>query len=286
MMFRAALACLLTLLGLTFSAQAQTYTIRIKEFPDPGKKLTATSIEKSTGAEKVSVNGKTLKDEMITASSDRVFTFETIEKGDGPRPAKFQKKFTKAVSVKDQKEVTEAYQGLTITYALKGDSYEVKAAAASLPAEDLKKLQEQANQSGKLTRFMLPAKAVDIDVPWSIDPARLVNAADKALVLDLAKSMAKGKLVKVYQKNEHQFGTLEFELKMAVTGFGNFKLDAPIWLTSKITLDAAIDGSTTEATMTSSGTIQGKAESKQGNMTLLFDIDVQRSSQASQSAEN
>ncbi len=38
--------------------------------------------------------------------------------------------------------------------------------------------------------------------------------------------------------------------------------------------------------MTSSGTIQGKAESKQGNMTLLFDIDVQRSSQASQSAEN
>jgi len=276
MMCRSIAAGVLVLFGLSLTAQAQTYTIRIKEFPDVGKKTSETTSEKSNGSIKISFNGMVVKDEAVNENVVKEFTLETLEKGDGPLPKKFKKTFTKAVVVKGNKDEAEPYQGRAVIYELKDNSYDARAEGdPALPEAAVKKLQEQANQAGKTTRVMLPNKAVAVGDTWTIDAGKLAEAISKTLPLDVAKSSAQGKLVKVYQKDNHQFGVLEFDIKLALSGFGPAKLTTPIPLTSKMTIDVAIDGSSTQATMRSTGSMQGKSEIMMNGQTIQVDFNVE-----------
>jgi hypothetical protein len=284
MMYRAAVASVLVLFGLSLTAQAQTYKIKVKQFPDPGKKTEDTTVEKTTGTVKSSAQGM-VKEEKLSEITEKVLTVQTLENG-GPQPKKLQKTYTKATHTKNDKQETLPYQGRTVIFELKGNSYQATAQGEpALPAGELKKLEDFADTAANMTRVMLPGKEVQVGDTWTIDTTKLVQSLGKTLPLDPAKSTAQGKLVKVYQKSNHQFGVLEFDLKMAITGFGPAKLNTPIPLTLKITLDVAIDGLSTQGTMNSTGTMQGKTDFNVGGQAITLEFDVHSSGHVTSSEE-
>jgi hypothetical protein len=284
-MCRISAASIVVLLGLAVGAQAQTYKIQLKEYPEPGKKITQTSTEQTKETVKVTVKDAVVKDEKKTESKEKVYTVEVVEKGTA-RPKVFKKNYTKATSTKDEKATALPHEGRTIVYELKGDNYKVRAEGdPPLAASDLKKMEENVNTSDRLKEVLLPTKEVAVGDTWKVDSARVADVFGKTLPIDPAKSTIQGKLSKAYKKGGHQFGVLEYELKLAVVSLGPLKLKNPGALQLTLKLDTCIDGSSTEGTMTTTGKLQAKAEVEQGGQTVIFDLQMDANGREQISAE-
>ena len=88
------------------------------------------------------------------------------------------------------------------------------------------------------------------------------------------KLKAQGKLVKAYKKDGQQWGTIEIAMSVPVSKAGPVPLDKAIPFEIKLTMDAAIDGSTTASQVKGTVTFKGVSEFTQNNMTFTIDIAV------------
>ncbi len=275
MMHRVFPATLVLVFGLAAAAQAQTYKIQLKEYPDVGKKITQTGTETSKESVKVTVMGMVVKDESKTKVKNITYTEETVTKGDG-RPKAFKKTFTKATVTADGKTEKLPYEDRTILFEKKGEGYTAKAEGEpALDAKVLAELQDSVNTSEQLSRVFTPGKEVAVGDTWKIDIERVAAAFAKSLPLDKEKSTAQGKLVKAYKKGNHQFGVLEYDLKLAVKKLGPLDLKTPAPFQMKLTVDTAIDGSSTAGTLTTTGNLKAVTEVTQNGQTVGLNLNVE-----------
>jgi hypothetical protein len=236
------------------------YTIVINEDhnPDVGKSVVKSSTKKNvTKAKYFDAKGKFLKDLNQEETDEEQYTEVVLEKGDR-HSKKFKRIYTKASTTAKGQTKVRSYQGRTVIFDLLADqtTYEVKADGP--PPLNQKDQQELVKRSIIKPRddlsasaVFLPGKAVRIDQEWNMDKSRVKEwiwskaaaAEDPPEDLDLQVSAAKGKLVKAYTKDGHQYGVLELTISYSMRAdFGNPAKD-PVEATMSFTVDGPIDGS-------------------------------------------
>jgi hypothetical protein len=261
-------------------APAQTYTIKFKSYPDVGKTVSIKDSDKETGSMKfMDASGKLLN-EIKPKTKEAVYTQTILERKKGNEPThKFKRVYEKATEAEEGKTKTFSYQGRTVVFERKDGKYWVGVAGKQpVEAKDLDTLIEKANdepgRGAERDKAITPAKAVAVGDSWSVDP-KVVGGVPKDAELDPKASNAEAKLVRVYMKGKSQFGVIEIKTKLAVKAIGkDFLFSTPAVQEESITLDTAIDGSSTLLTRTYTAKIKGKGVLQQGDQKVTIVMDM------------
>ncbi len=285
-------------LALAASGRAEDgYTIKLKHGPDVGKTITIKNTETRSVTSKVTDSDGNVLDKGTkhTQTEDEVYTETVLAKGD-KYATRYKRAYEKATRTRDGKTEARSFQGRTLVFEEKGGKFTVTAEGDKpIDKEDLDELTHKAeeNKNDMATGdVFLPEKPVKVDGTWKVDGKDLVKALAANGELDPQRSSAEGKLVKVYQKKVYpdqdgrRFGTLELTLKLApAKAPPGVTFDKPPVVETKLTLDAAIDGSTTYGVMTMTGSSVTKATVEQMGKKFTADTTVELSGRREQSAE-
>lgn len=242
------------------AAPDATYTIKLRPFGDVGKSVTGAKTDKKSSTSKVyDKAGKMLGEEKSEESSEVVMTEVVLEKGD-KSPKKFKRTYEKASETAKGKTEAQPYQGKTIIFEMKDGTYQATVEKGEVPAAVLKKLASEASKSSD--GDIVPNKPVKVGESWTLGKKFFEGFSDPNMEIDAAKSKATAKLVKAYKKDGKQFGVIDADVSM-VMNFKGVKAD-PMIVDLKISLDAAIDGSTTAGVSTMSGKFKGAIPTPDG----------------------
>jgi hypothetical protein len=194
-------------------------------------------------------------------------------------PTKWKRAYKTATKTENGKTTTRSFEGKTILFEIKdGKTTATPEGDAKLDPKDLEELQKKGSDSDD-TKFekILPSKAIKVGEKWTVDPKQLTEVfggGDGANPFDLDKSSAEGVLSKAYTKDGKQFGVVDLNLKLAMKAPPGITTDAPIIMDAKVSLDTAIDGSSTAGTlsvgfkMTMKGTIDANGQKITMNMNM------------------
>jgi hypothetical protein len=254
-------------------AQAQSYTIQVKAHPAEGKSFTANETSTINISFSLALGGNVLKEEKKVESEERQFTEKVLVAGD-KAPRKFSRTYAKALKGEEGALDKLSYAGKTIMFERKGDGYEATADDATILQKDLDDLAKKAGK-GDEGAAMFPTKAVKVGDAWPIAKEAfgsfLAGLKDGA---DVDKLKATGKLVKAYRKDGQQWGTIEINMSVPVNKAGPVPLDKAIPFEIKLTMDAAIDGSSTATQLKGTVAFKGVSEFTQNDQTFTIDIAV------------
>ena len=279
------LSAALIILGLTAAtSQAQTFTIKPKDFPAAGKSITISDTSTVNFSFKLSTGGMDLKEEKKTEVEEKQFVQKTIEAGT-KRPNKYSNTYTKATKGEQGSPAKTSYSGKTIIFERKGDKYTVKPEEGEIDAKDLAEFTKQVNRPNTSEVFM-PTKAVAVGDSWTLDKKAVeaLGGPDDDGI-DLSKFKGQGKLLKAYKKGKEQWGTVEIAITVPIKKLGPLPLDKAIDLNAKFTIDMAIDGSTTAHSAKGTMSIKGKSEFTENGMTFMIDLAIEGDIRMEQSAE-
>jgi hypothetical protein len=265
-----------------------TYTVKVKREPDPGKGMLVKSVEKHSGTLKILDGDKGAREIKVSEEKEEVYTLTILERGD-KKPKKYKKAFEKAVRTADGKATTLGYQGRTVVYELKDDKYQVSVEGTpELEKFVLDELTRSENSgSPNVDDVLLPRKAVGVGDKWDLAGKDIAKAFadEKVMTLDPDQTKGDAKLTKAYRKDGHQFGAVEGTLRLAITSQNGVTFDPPGTMDMKLTVDAAIDGGSTAGTTTMTGKLEGKGVLKQAGQTIAVDFHIDASSRKERSAE-
>jgi len=260
---RSSLVGVLLLVVCAATASAQPYTIKLKYDPEPGNFVTVRDITKSNGGFKLlDTEGNVLSEEEPSVE-ELIFTDTTLVGGN--KREKYKRVYEKAAESKgDSKAKPRSYQGRTLVYEWQKDNYRLgvvdKPVLESKDYEKLLRAANGANTEALLCKQLSAGKPVKVGDTWKLDPKPIADA-EKDVKVDPAKSTIEAKLARVYMKGKAQFGLIELNLKLAITkAFEVVEFEEPVILHSVITLEAAIDGSTTEQKWAGKSTGKGKGK--------------------------
>lgn len=282
-------ACL-TALALTAGGRADdAYTIKIKQGPDVGKAVTVTDTDSKTSSTKVTdADGKVLKDgAKQTEKTDEVYT-ETVLARKDKDATKYKRTYKTATRTRDGKAEARSYQGRTVLFEKKDGKFTVTVEGDKpLSKEDLADLTHKADEADSARdEVFLPTKPLKVGGIWKVEGKDIVKAFGKGGdKFDADHTGAEGKLVKVYKKDGHQFGVMEVRMKLAPAPDPKVKYEKPPVVEMKLTLDAAIDGSTPAGTATMTGGMVAKVTVEQGGKNFTVDSTLDLSSKKEQSGE-
>jgi hypothetical protein len=267
-MCRSIIGGLAVVMLLALSAAADDAVI-IKDFvPKTGQRFKVTIAEKNNAKTAFTIMGNAQnKEEMKTKSV--VYTEEVLENSGNNKAAnKLKRIYEKAVTGKDGKDTKMALDGKTIVIEKKGDKYAFTEDGNDLTGEARTILDSEFNNGDLKNKgdFFLPKNPVKVGESWKIYTADIQKMiAPSGGTLDKDKTTMKGTLIKVYKKDQEQFGIMELVLDSPITGLGPMTplviKDAK--LTMKITADICINGSIPDGTMTNkyksviNGTVMG-----------------------------
>src|SRR5262249_51907008 len=135
---------------------------------------------------------------------------------------------------------------------LKGNEYKLTAEGKpELTADELSVVSERPK--AKQDAIFVPETPVKVGGTWNIKIKDLAGTFDNGFPessVDVDKSKAEGKLLRVYEKENRKFGILQFTVQLAIRDLGDYKFKTPMTFEFRSTLDAAIDGSSTEKVLT------------------------------------
>lgn len=264
---------------------AKTYTIKLNEQPDVGKKVVVRTQDKTAGTVVVlDADGKALKEEKINETKTVVYT-ETVLKKGKKRAQKYQRTYQKAVHDDGNEKKVLSYQGRTVVFELKKDKYQATVLGEpALDNEDLKSLTEAANNSRSAMDW-LSAKPVRLGETWIIDAVKFQKSIAGQGDIDPNNSKIEAKLVKVFRKQGKQFGVISLRAKLSTKSLKGLKFNPPGRIIMKGTLETAIDGSTSAGTMTLSGSMLGKAQFNKGGMKFTIEMDIKMNNKKTRSLE-
>jgi hypothetical protein len=264
-----------------------TYTLKLKHDPDPGKSIVIKDNQEQTSTVRVlDVDGKLLKEDKPEEAKEEVYTETVLEKGD-KHPKKFTRAFAKATRTVNGKTSPRSYQGRTVVFELKDGKYEVTAEGEPpLAPKDREDLAQQVNKAQETPdEVLLPKAPVKVGDRWPIDNKALAKSFAQVGQLDAEKTRAEATLVKAYQKDGRQYGVIEVTMKLAIRRMPNLKFDPPASMDLKTTLDAVIDGSSPAGVMKMEGKLNGKTSVSQEGMTFTIDMHVETSGSQEHSPE-
>jgi hypothetical protein len=109
---------------------------------------------------------------------------------------------------------------------------------------------------------------------WKVDVSKLAKDTEGELDIDVAKSSASGKLVKVYDKGGHKFGVLEITMELALNKIGGEGQQIELKPGSKMhvtaVMDTCIDGAKTA--FTGKVTVKGDFTGTTMGIDLTFNL--------------
>lgn len=257
------LACLLCLLVVSSANAQKTYTIRIKE-PAKGTTRQNEAYEYTKTSHKVFGPDKKLKVNRSYSTTNHALYHEVIlEQIAGQKlPQRLRRYYYKAVSNINGKEEVLPYQKkyVLISQTEKGPyQFQIeREGQLTGPASHLLQKEFNAPKAFDIQRMVLPTKPVQVNERWKLDMKRIASTWEKGtkMSVNLTACSGVGQLVKVYEKEGHEFGVLQFHLEMPLQSIGPVDQGAKMLTGSKVvmdvTFDVCIDGSVSE------GTLQGK----------------------------
>ena len=279
--FLAVLAVPLLVAGM---GQAQTFTLKAKEYPAVGKSIVITDSGTTNFAFTVSTGGKVLKDDKKVEVLEKQYTQKVLEAG-AKRPNKYTNTYTKAAKGEKGAPKKLSYESKTIIIERKGEKYVVRPEEGDIDPKDLEDFTKQVNRP-LTSDIFLPKKAVAVGDSWPLDKHAIeALGGDLDDGVDLTKFKGQGKFLKAYKKGKEQWGTIEIAVSVPLKKLGPLPLDKPITMHAKMILDAAIDGSSTAMEAKGTVSIKGQSEFTQNNMTFMLDIAIDGQMRLEQSAE-
>jgi hypothetical protein len=287
-MHRSFIGSLMAILALTVPGRAEeTYSIRLKRSPDVGKTISVTvNYTSSISAKEVDPDGKVLRDDKnLTTKTEEVYTEVILEQGD-KAPNKYTRTYKKRTMTVGDFTHSLPGDGLSVVFTKKDGKYTVTADGGKSPSKDaLDVLIREANaKTVNRDNFFCPSRSVRLGDSWKIDGKEVVEGVPGEW--NAEKSSAEGKLTKAYQKDGHQFGIIVLKLKLVPRAAPEGVTWEKIPIREEtITLDTAIDGSSTARVMTSTTTVSFKGTSEEMGKKVAFEIASESSTKKEQSAE-
>ncbi len=274
------------LAGFLFSAGAinaqQAYTIKIKDSVEGDVVLVKKNDTVISKVKVVDPKGKTSADEKNTVI-DNVEYLEKYVKGAAGKPGSVRHRdYSKAKITKNGKMEDSPLHGkFVIIEALKNDkflfAYKDGEAVSGSAREMLTREFSRKGENAEIEKIVLPKDPVKVGDSWKIDMAQFVKVVsqDGKMDLDAGKSVGKGTLVKVYKKDNHQFGEMKFKLELPIRSMELGKNQVPFAAGAKmmvdIEFDVCIDGTLSSGTMKTTMSMSGTAMSPGGG-TLSLDV--------------
>lgn len=268
---RILLSALVVLPLVAAGAQGQSYTIQVRAHPAEGKSFSSNETSTLKINFSLAMGGNVLMEEKKVESEERQFTQKVLVAGD-KAPKKFSRTYARALKGEEGALDKLSYAGKTIVFERKGDGYEATAEDAGVVQKDLDDLAKRAGR-GDDGAAMFPAKAVKVGDTWPITKEAfgpfLAGLKEGAAV---DKLKAQGKLVKAYAKDGQQWGTIEIAMSVPVNKAGPVPLDKAIPFELKLTMDVAIDGSSTASQIKGNVSFKGVSEFTQDGQTFTIDL--------------
>jgi hypothetical protein len=293
---RSIITTVCVLLTASFGHAQDRYSIKLKINHDVGKTITYRSMYVPTGSMKFfDTDGKLLGEDKNEENETSYRTTVFVRDDKEGTATKFVRVYDKALEKEGGKARTFSYHGRTLLFEKRDGKFRVGVVGEPpLDAKEVEKLLRDLNKKGDsdaLYRNLPPAMPVKVGDSWFI-PVKPVAGALAPMPADVEKSSIAAKLVKVYSKGQSQFGTFEIAIRLVLVGKSEeepeIAFDSPATMTGQMTVDIAIDGSSTERKET--GTISLKGE---GTMTgrgkklhVVFDISGTGSDEASAEADD
>jgi hypothetical protein len=276
------IAALVLLPLVAAGAHAQTYTIKIKGSPGVGKSVTVNEKAKMNIAFAVALDNNVLKEEKKVVNEEKQHTEKVLAAND-KGPTKFSRAYSKAIKGDGDNLNKLSYEGKTIVFERNGDKFESE--AGEVEEKELKDLLKDVNKKVDDAVFA-PKSPVKIGETWKIAKEALGGLLGELKDgADFDKFKGQGKLVKVYQKDGKQWGTLDITFSVPLKKFGPLDLDKPIPFDLKMTLDTAIDGSSTANQLKGTLKLAGKSTVEQNGQTIMLDVNVSAVIASDRSAE-
>jgi len=255
-------------------SRAQNYNITIKEYADVGKSSKVVARATTRSAFSVALGDKVLSEEKKVEVQEQQYS-EKVVKAGADKPDKFTQNYTKAVKGREGMPVELSYTGKTIVFERKGGAY-VVTSEEGVDAQDLDQFTKRANRPEQL-KELLPKTAVKAGDSWTVGKevlAFLGTDSGAALGVDASQLKARGKLVKAYKKGNEQWGTVELDFTVPMTKLGPLLLDTRLDLKFKMTIDTAIDGSSTAGEGRGTLALKGASTFMQNGMTFRINVSI------------
>jgi hypothetical protein len=251
----------------------ESYTIKIKRNPAVGKSVTVRDSIRSINRTKITApDGKVLLDGKASKDVREEEYTETTLEGGKPAPRQFKRFYRKASIDRGKGPVAEPREGKVVVFELKDGKYQVSLEGkGELPKVELARLAREAEGrlSDDLNTVALPGRAVKVGETWDV-PARKLTFPT-FFGIDPTRSKAEGRLIKVYRKDGHPWGTLQVKASLVLNKFDQVQFDPPGSMTIEATFDAPIDGSGPRGRAQSKFTITGKGTAEQKGMRFPFE---------------
>lgn len=261
-----------------------SYTIKIKTDPDVGKTVLVTSKSTETGSMKgFGGDGKLLFEDKKEGAEDS-YRSTYLARGKDAALTRVVRVYEKATETRNGKTVPQSHQGRTFLLERVGTRPRVSVAGeAAIDPKYVEKLYKEGDErspSGGLIEHLSPSKPVKVGDSWPV-PIEALSQPLAGIPVDREKSTVTAKLVRVYQKGQSRFGTLEIRVRVILSGKADSNgvpvtIERPGESTADIILDLAIDGSSTERTEQSKSAMKVEASVPMpGGQTGRLVMDVQ-----------
>lgn len=253
-MLRQMLAAAITALVTVSAAPAadEAVTIKVKKAA-AGETTKESKTDENTVTISANVNGQAINQD-VKGDAKFVFTEEVIDRPDpAKRATKLKRTYEKAEARERGEEVEYGLAGKTVLIEKGKDRYTFTADGKPLTGKAADKLEKEFNQRKselQVEDVLLPKKAVKVGDSWAIDAKQVVEVFADEMMLDEKKVKGTGKLLKVYDKGGHKYGTMEFVIDMPLLKMigkdGEKEMGAGSFMKMEVTVDACIDGGTSD----------------------------------------
>jgi hypothetical protein len=253
-MYRSIIGGLSVVMLLALSAAADD-AVTIKAYiPKAGQRYKVTIDEKNNTKTTFTIMGNAQNKEEVKTKSV-VYTEEVLENsGNGKQASKLKRTYEKAVIGKEGKDTKMALDGKTVVIEKKSGKYVFTEDGKELTGDALTILDTEFNKGDFKNKedFFLPKDPVKVGESWKIDMTEIFKGFEASgMGFDKDKSTGKGTLLKVFNKDKAQFGTIELALGAPITSLG-MKGGLTIQdgkMSIKSTGDVCIDGTSPEGSM-------------------------------------
>ena len=204
----------------------KTYEIKLKP-ETAGDRIKVTKSDVSKNSAIIDVMGQ--KNENAEKKTVKFsYTEELLERDVKAKVStKLKRSYTQAEKTVDGEKTKFSYLDKTVLIVRVDGKFTFTVDGDELDDDDAEDLNEEFNKKDEVPlrdEDLLPKKPVKIGEPWVVDTAMVVKSFESVVpfTLDVEKSEVVGKLLKVYQKDGKQFGTIEMNVTLVVK---EFKLD-------------------------------------------------------------
>ncbi len=265
-------------------AAAEKYTLKIERPAQVGDR-TKHTIRDNTEFKNVvrNADGAVLQEKVESKDTNAVYEDTILAKDGDKRAHKISRKYESITHSKDGKKFDLGLVGKVVIIEWEGGAHKFRyEGGGAVTGDTLEYLREDFKNKDevdrKMDRAIMPKTPVAVGESWMCDMDDIAKSLGKDAGdgIDRDKSTAACKLVKVYSQDGATFGIIETTITFVPSRIGpanaGIKNDAGSKMVFKLTLDACIDGSRTEGTMSGGMTLDLGGSLSQGGQDFTIKI--------------